>query len=108
MKVAARCSLSKAEWATSEATTMDHLKLPKTILPLHYTVKICPEVQDPFNFNGSVDVELLVKEETSQIIMNVADLRIASIKVWVRASNIFCLIRLYKPLALEELKSSKK
>lgn len=82
----------------SKNQSPEELQLPKTILPIHYDVIICPEVQEPFNFNGSVDIELFAKQETQQIILNMVNLDIESIILWV---SVGCFLFSWNSLEYE-------
>ncbi|MEY2547373.1 MAG: hypothetical protein QOG48_2490, partial [Verrucomicrobiota bacterium] len=52
-------------------------KLPKTVLPTEYAVRIVPKI-DNFTFTGSVTAKLDVKEPTRELVLNALELEITS------------------------------
>ncbi len=55
-------------------------RLPKNVSPIHYDVYLCPDLIN-LDFKGRMTVELDVKESTSSLVCNSADLKINAVKV---------------------------
>ncbi|MES2300044.1 MAG: M1 family metallopeptidase [Pseudomonadota bacterium] len=52
-------------------------KLPKNIVPLHYTVHVVPDLQR-FRFAGDETIEIEVREPSATIVLNASEIEIAS------------------------------
>jgi puromycin-sensitive aminopeptidase len=52
-------------------------RLPTTVLPRHYRLTLAPDLEAA-TFSGDVDIELSVESATSSIVLNAAELEIAS------------------------------
>ena len=50
------------------------VRLPKSIKPVHYLVKLQPFINGNFTIHGYVEIELMVIEETSTIKLHIADI----------------------------------
>ncbi|XP_069952146.1 aminopeptidase N [Cherax quadricarinatus] len=50
------------------------IRLPKTLKPLHYVVKLQPFINGNFSIEGYVEVEIEVIEPTSNITLHIADI----------------------------------
>lgn len=53
-------------------------RLPTTVLPRHYRLTLAPDL-DAATFTGDVEIEVSVEEPTSTIILNAAELEIATV-----------------------------
>jgi aminopeptidase N len=51
-------------------------KLPKTVVPLHYTIRLEPDLEQ-FTTRGSMTVDLEVRQPVSEIVLNVLDIEVA-------------------------------
>lgn len=55
----------------------DHMRLPKTVSPIHYNLNIHPNLTT-LNFTGVVRIELDVQEDTSTVILHAKQMQISS------------------------------
>jgi aminopeptidase 2 len=57
--------------------------LPRTLRPVHYDLRFEPDLKEAIEFDGAVEIEIEVLEDTSSITLNWADLKILSTEVIV-------------------------
>ncbi|XP_063609315.1 aminopeptidase N-like [Penaeus indicus] len=59
-------------------------RLPRTLRPLHYLVKLQPFINGNFSISGYMEVEMEVLEPTSSIILHMADIitKNETVKLW--------------------------
>lgn len=62
-------------------STKNIYKLPQTTKPLSYNLTICPELSGNFNFSGTVEIEILVEDTTSDIYLHSSGLDIKGVNV---------------------------
>ena len=55
-------------------------RLPKTVVPLHYEIELCPDL-GAATFTGSVVVDINIVETTDTIVCNAAELDIKSVEL---------------------------
>jgi aminopeptidase 2 len=55
--------------------------LPKNLKPVHYDLRFEPELEEAIEFDGSVEIEIEVLEDTASITLNVAAIKILSTEV---------------------------
>lgn len=60
------------------ATKKAFTRLPTNVLPINYNLWLKPCIED-FTFDGKVDVEVEVKEPTTEIVMNSIEITISSV-----------------------------
>ena len=70
----------------------DAVVLPENVRPVHYQITLQPDMEN-FTFDGLEIIDIDVKEATSHIILNAADLRVPSAMLikngkWIRAASI--------------------
>ena len=70
----------------------DAVVLPDNVRPVHYQITLQPDM-DNFTFDGLEVIDIDVREETTEIILNAADLRVPSAMLikggrWIRSSSI--------------------
>ena len=70
----------------------DAVVLPDNVRPVHYQITLQPDMEK-FTFDGLEVIDIEVKEATSEIVLNAADLRVPSGMLikdgqWIRASAI--------------------
>ena len=70
----------------------DAVVLPDNVRPVHYQITLQPDMEN-FTFDGLEVIDIDVKEETSEIILNAADLRVPSAMLikagrWIRSASI--------------------
>lgn len=51
-----------------------NVRLPRSLKPLHYVVKLQPFIHGNFSINGYVEVGMKVVQPTSQVILHIADI----------------------------------
>lgn len=78
------------------ATTTDgdeelSVRLPKSLRPVHYLIKLQPLVNGNFSTLGYVEVEVEVLEPTSRIVFHMADIITKNDTVKVGCRCRFCL-----------------
>jgi aminopeptidase N len=62
------------------ALAVDRVVLPPDVVPVHYEVSVTPDAAAA-RFSGSETVEIAVKKETSQIVLNAAELTISGVSL---------------------------
>ncbi len=72
--------------------TADAVVLPDNVRPVHYQITLQPYM-DKFTFDGLEVIDIDVKEATSEIVLNAAEMRVSAGMVikdgqWIRASSI--------------------
>jgi puromycin-sensitive aminopeptidase len=55
-------------------------RLPRTVVPSHYDIMLEPDL-DEARFEGTVDIDVSVAEETSQVVLNAIELEIHSASI---------------------------
>ena len=70
----------------------DAVVLPENVRPVHYQITLQPHMEK-FTFDGLEVIDIDVKETTSEIILNAADLRVPAAMLikdgqWIRAESI--------------------
>ena len=70
----------------------DAVVLPENVRPVHYQITLQPDMEN-FTFDGLEVIDIEVKEATSEIVLNAADLRVPSAMLikdgrWIRADSI--------------------
>jgi hypothetical protein len=63
------------------ATKRPFVHLSGDVVPVNYHLKIRPNLDDPYNFIGSVHVDINVKKHVSAITINSAELKLTSAKI---------------------------
>lgn len=63
-------------------------RLPTNVVPVNYDLKLTPYLET-FKFDGDVNVELQIKEPTSTLVMNCAEIEICSAKFTNSKGNSF-------------------
>lgn len=58
----------------------DEYRLPTAVSPTHYNLSIRTDLE-ALKFNGAVDVDLLILEETRRIVLNAADLELGNVSI---------------------------
>ncbi|XP_069972068.1 aminopeptidase N-like [Penaeus vannamei] len=62
---------------TTQATpTLENYRLPTSLDPLHYVVKLQPHVNGNFSIMGHVEIEMVVLEKTSNITLHMAEITV--------------------------------
>ncbi|XP_062585470.1 uncharacterized protein LOC134247152 isoform X2 [Saccostrea cucullata] len=75
------------ESAVSGDTTLNDVRLPRSVLPELYTLELFPDIYQPspenFTFSGKVDIDVRVVENTNNVTLHINKLTIAegSVKV---------------------------
>nr|XP_045613537.1 aminopeptidase N-like [Procambarus clarkii] len=49
-------------------------RLPKTLFPVHYTIRLQPFINGNFSIHGSIDIRLKVQNATDKVVLNMADI----------------------------------
>ncbi|XP_047471486.1 aminopeptidase N-like [Penaeus chinensis] len=94
-------------------------RLPRTLKPLHYLVKLQPFINGNFSISGYVELEMEVLEPTSSIILHMADIitKNETVKLWgleegrsirVRAQEYICEYQFYVARLEEELERGER
>ncbi|MBX9570607.1 MAG: M1 family metallopeptidase [Candidatus Obscuribacterales bacterium] len=65
--------------AVAEPETLEY-RLPRTVVPSRYEIKLSPDLEN-FKFDGEVNVEIDVKEKTTEILLNSLELDIHTASV---------------------------
>ena len=70
----------------------DAVVLPENVRPVHYQITLQPDM-DNFTFDGLEVIDIDVKEATSSIVLNAADLSVPAAMLikdgqWIRAESI--------------------
>ncbi len=65
--------------AVAEPETIEY-RLPRTVVPSRYEIQLSPDLEN-FKFDGEVNIEIDVKEKTSEILLNSLELDIHSASV---------------------------
>ncbi len=55
-------------------------RLPATVKPIHYNIRLKPDLKD-FTFKGWINMHLQVLKETKTLVMNASELKVANIKL---------------------------
>ncbi|XP_047490104.1 aminopeptidase N-like [Penaeus chinensis] len=61
---------------TQAPPTLENYLLPTSLDPVHYVVKLQPHVSGNFSIIGHVEIELVVREGTSNITLHMADITV--------------------------------
>ena len=72
----------------STSTSIDSFRLPRTVEPLVYRLEIEPNVGSA-SFSGTVEVEAVIHEAVTEIVLNAADLAISDAEVRTEAGATF-------------------
>ncbi|KAJ8469486.1 hypothetical protein ONZ45_g16876 [Pleurotus djamor] len=72
--------------ASATPTTQDQYRLPLNLKPTHYEVTIKTDLEK-LTFSGFVKAHLEVKEETSQVVLNTADLELGTASLYSEESQ---------------------
>ncbi len=72
--------------------TVDALLLPTNVRPIHYQINLQPYM-DKFTFDGLEVIDIDIREPTSEIVLNAAEMRVSAGMVikdgrWIRAASI--------------------
>lgn len=59
----------------------DDFRLPKNVRPIEYSIRIIPDLEN-FTFQGNVGILIEVREDTSRIVLNAADLEVFSAQLY--------------------------
>ena len=70
----------------------DAVVLPENVRPVHYQITL-QTYMDRFTFDGLEVIDIDIKEATSEIVLNAAEIRVSAGMVikdgqWIRASSI--------------------
>ena len=70
----------------------DAVVLPENVRPLHYQITLQPDMEN-FTFDGLEVIDIDIKEATSEIVLNAADLRVPAAMLirdgqWIRSESI--------------------
>ncbi|XKL66707.1 hypothetical protein PGB90_010127 [Kerria lacca] len=87
-------------------STKNIYKLPQTTKPLSYNLTICPELSGNFNFSGTVEIEILVEDTTSDIYLHSSGLDIKGVNVKKKNRNIEANFIIEKESELLNIKTS--
>lgn len=69
-------------------------RLPNETIPVHYNLEITTRIhEDQFDFNGTVDIQVFVKNSTNKIVLHskdlvISDLCLVDIETGVRQKNV--------------------
>ena len=72
--------------------TTDAVVLPENVRPVHYQITLQPDIAN-FTFDGLEVIDIDIKEATSEIVLNAAELRVPAAMIirdgqWIRATDI--------------------
>lgn len=77
--------------------SLKDVRLPRSVLPQLYTLEIYPDIYHPdprnFTYSGSVDIDVLVVEETNNITLHINKLTVDPNSVRVLNSATFSIIQ---------------
>ncbi|KAK7027938.1 hypothetical protein SK128_026273 [Halocaridina rubra] len=66
-------AIKKLDYNADDEKLVD-IRLPRTLKPLHYTVKLQPFINGNFSINGYVDIEFEVLDSTYTIVLHILDI----------------------------------
>lgn len=65
------------------------VRLPRSVKPLHYKVKLQPLINGNFSILGHVEIEIEVLEATSNVTLHIADIVTKNETIKVRVTGLF-------------------
>ncbi|KAG7153834.1 Aminopeptidase N-like 2 [Homarus americanus] len=69
--------------------TTNSARLPPSLRPIHYTIRLQPFINGNFSIHGSVDIHLQVLQPTDRVVLNMADIITRNESVSVIAEDAF-------------------
>lgn len=67
-------TLEEEEPAVEERYTPGSARLPTSLRPVHYTIRLQPFINGNLSIHGSVDIRLKVVQPTDKVVLNMADI----------------------------------
>lgn len=79
--------LFKEEATLEEGHTLNSARLPTSLRPIHYTLRLQPFINGNLSIHGSVDIRFKVVEPTDKVVLNMADIITRNESVTVEAEG---------------------